>query len=242
MPDACDFSLVLPMYNEELNVEPVVEALLQALRGAGALFELLVVDNGSRDSTREKILGLAERHPEVRLVIVPVNEGYGWGVRAGFEAARGAAVGWMPGDGQIAPADVVRCWARFAPGDVDMAKAERISRGDGWKRWLVSRVWNVTFRLLFAQAAEDVNGTPKIFWRRHLTWLNLRQKDWFIDAELMLKLRGRGARIAQVPIEFHARLEGRSNVRLRTVLEFYCNLALYSMRYWWGRITGKGLV
>lgn len=240
-PDTCDFSLVLPMYNEELNVEPVVEPLAQALRQAGVRFELLIVDNGSRDSTREKTLAVAERFPEVRLVSVYPNRGYGWGVLNGFQAARGRALGWMAGDGQVSPADVVRTWERFAQGDVDMAKVERITRGDGWKRWLVSRIWNLTFRLLFAQSADDVNGTPKIFWRRHLAWLDLRQKDWFIDAELTLKLRGRGGRIAQVPIDFHPRLEGRSHVRLRTLAEFYRNLALYSLRYWWGRITGRGL-
>lgn len=241
-PDTLDLSLVLPMYNEELNVEPVVAGLAEALRATGVRCELLVVDNGSRDGTREKILAVAERHPEVRLVTVYPNRGYGWGVLNGLRAARGRAVGWMAGDGQVTPADVVRTWERFARGDVDLAKVERITRGDGWQRRLVSRVWNLTYRMLFAQPASDVNGTPKIFWRRHLAWLNLGQKDWFIDAELMLKLRGRGGRVAQVPIDFHPRAAGRSHVRLRTLVEFYRNLGVYSLRYWWGRYTGRGLV
>jgi hypothetical protein len=98
------------------------------------------------------------------------------------------------------------------------------------------------YRLLFAQASDDVNGTPKIFWRRHLSWLDLQQKDWFIDAELTLKLRCRGGRIAQVPIDFHPREKGRSHVRLRTLFEFSKNLGTWSLRYWWGRWTGRGLV
>ena len=220
-----DFSLVLPMYNEGPNVVPVAEELLGAL--ANIECELILVDNGSRDDTRERILELAERHPQVRLVEVMPNEGYGWGVLNGLWAARGEALGFMGGDGQVRAKDVVRTYERFARQDVHLAKVSRTVRGDGAERIAITTIYNWLFRFLFGQRVHDVNGTPKIFPRRLLSELQLTSKGWFLDAEVFLKIALRG-KVGEVDIEFLPRRAGSSHVRFRTLWEFSANM----MRYW----------
>jgi glycosyltransferase involved in cell wall biosynthesis len=219
-----DFSLVVPFYNEEANLPEVPRALAAALDEAGVDYELITVDNGSRDGTGALLAGLASQNPRVRPLRVEVNEGYGWGVLNGLRAARGEYVAWMGGDGQIAPADVVRTWQTMVDLAPDLAKVRRVRRGDGWKRILVSQFCNMLFPLLFPVTSRDINGTPKIMRRELCESLDLQSKDWFIDAELMIKLGYRGARILELPVVFLAREKGSSSVRVSSIFEFLANI------------------
>lgn len=217
-------SLVVPLYNEEENVTPVATALLQALRGTGIPFELILVDNGSRDGTAPAIDALRESCPEVRKVTVEVNQGFGWGVLQGLAAAKGDLVGYMGGDGQIDPSDVVRVVRRLERGDVPLAKVRRVRRQDGFLRLLVTLAANLLFRLLFGLRTTDVNGTPKIMRRALYQELDLRSRDWFVDAEVMIKCRRRRVPLAEVDVTFLPRERGTSNVRLSTLAEFLGNI------------------
>jgi glycosyltransferase involved in cell wall biosynthesis len=228
------------MYNEEPNVEPVSLELLDAFRKAGVDLELILVDNGSLDQTREKIEGLVRVHPQVKLVKVFPNEGFGWGILCGLEHARGRAVSWTGGDGQISAEDVLKIYQRFARGDVVLCKANRVKRGDGPQRILITLFWNLLFKVMFGLADPDINGTPKVMLRKELEWLKLTQRDWFLDAELVLKMADHGASKTEVTVEFLPRLRGRSNVRLPTLIEFFVNMCRYRLRFWRQRLRGKG--
>ncbi|MHB2018504.1 MAG: glycosyltransferase family 2 protein [Candidatus Xenobia bacterium] len=218
-------SLVVPLYNEEANVVTVAQALLGALRTGPDAFELVLVDNGSRDGTGRLIDELMAKHPEVRKVRVEVNQGYGWGVLCGLQSAVGAHVGFMGGDGQIDPIDVVALWRRAVTQQVDLAKVCRMRREDGWKRRVVTFFCNLIFPLVFPVRTRDINGTPKILRREVYEGLHLRSKDWFLDAEVMIKCGRLGCRIDEMPVTFLARAGGQSNVRLTTLWEFLLNIA-----------------
>lgn len=217
-------SLVIPLYNEEENVEAVARGLLGALRSAGLPFELLLVDNGSSDGTAGLIDRLAADNPEVRKVTVAVNQGYGWGVLQGLRAAQGDVLGYMAGDGQTDPEDVVRVYRLLVQQGLPLAKARRVRRHDGLVRLLITLLANLLFRVLFRLRTSDVNGTPKLMTRPLYESLALRSKDWFVDAELMIKCARRGVPFGEVPATFGARERGRSNVRLATLLEFLRNI------------------
>lgn len=237
--EACELSLVLPFYNEEKNVRSVVEGLRAALEAEGVDFELVLVNNGSSDETGPLLAQMARDDPRLRLVRVYPNQGYGWGVLNGLRAARGRVVGWMGGDGQIAPEDVVRTWRRMARGDVDLARVWRVERHDGPVRLLVSALWNLAFALAFGAFYPDVNGTPKLFRRSALASLDLQSRDWFLDAELLVEAHLRGWRVAAVPVVFHPRREGRSHVRWQHLLEFLRNLLRHAPRVLRRRLGGR---
>src|SRR5262245_35129101 len=102
----CDLSIVIPFFNEELSARGVVEHILSTFRQAGFSFEIVCVQNGSRDRTPEILAALEKENPEVVLVTIPKNEGFGAGVLKGLRACRGNILGYMPGDGRIDPSVV----------------------------------------------------------------------------------------------------------------------------------------
>jgi SAM-dependent methyltransferase len=237
-PSSVDFSLVVPLYNEGENVIPVASGLAKALGEVCPSFELVLVDNGSKDETQQHILQLAKEFPEIKLAVVPKNLGYGWGVITGLWSSSGRAVGFMGGDGQISPQDVARTYQRFSQGDVDLAKVKRVTRGDGWNRLIISLICNGLFRLGFGVTTADINGTPKIFLRSLLPSLAPSSKDWFLDAEVYLKIASCG-RVGEVPVDFLPRNAGSSNVRWRTLWEFVLNMARCAVASWGRRLSGQ---
>jgi dolichol-phosphate mannosyltransferase len=220
------FSLAIPLYNEEECVEKSVTEIIRGLdRNFAGEYELILVINGSRDRTPEICQQLAGYYSCVRTVRLEPNQGYGGGIIGGLEAARGDYVGFMCGDGQISPDDLGRVMQEIASGSWDLVKACRISRGDGWIRKANSLVYNSLFALLLGTRSRDINAMPKI-WRREAAWLLApTSRDWFIDAEIMVKARYRGLRVKEVDVRYLERAGGRSVVRVATIFEFLRNAA-----------------
>lgn len=226
-----EVSMVVPLYNEETTAFRVVSELISELRGGDTALELVLVENGSLDRTGAEIRRVQDLNSEVRHVRVEKNEGYGWGVLQGLSKAAGRTVGFMGGDGQISARDARRIWevARANPGS--LVKARRIRRFDGMVRFFTSAVFNFLMRVCFGKISRDVNGTPKLFPREWLPDLQLTSKDWFLDAEVLLKASALRKNVIEVDVSFGKREGGRSHVRWAAVLEFFRNIA----RYRWGR-------
>lgn len=227
-----ELSLVIPLFNEEANLPAVPDAIAAALDFAAIDYELVLVNNGSIDRTGAILNQMVARNPRIRTVTVQVNEGFGWGVQCGVAACRGGVVGYMGGDGQIRPPDVVRVYRALREHNLHLAKVRRVVRLDGWKRRLVTFLCNALFPMLFPIRTWDINGTPKMM--QASVWSVLRpiSKDWFIDAEIMIKLGARHGSYGEVDVEFQPRGGGSSNVRLISLLEFIVNIARFRLEPW----------
>ena len=234
-------SLVIPFYNEEKNLERVVGGLVNNLEKASIDYELILVNNGSVDRSPQILEELAKEKPDrIKVVHVSANQGYGWGIVNGLENANGEYVGYMGGDGQIKPEDAIRVYRQIGRGSCDLAKAKRVSREDGLCRKIYTFVFNRLFWVIFRAASLDINGTPKIFHKDWLERFQLTAKDWFIDAEIMIKANYLGLKVREVPVEFLRREEGRSHVGFTTIWEFARNIINYrlgsGMREWKQRV------
>ncbi|MCG3149439.1 MAG: Undecaprenyl-phosphate 4-deoxy-4-formamido-L-arabinose transferase [Verrucomicrobiae bacterium] len=218
-------TIVMPFYNEEANVERVVRELSTAFDGTAIRVEFVCVCNGSRDRTGEILANLAQADSRIKIVTVAVNQGYGYGVRQGLAAATGAIVGYLDGDGQVLPADVIQVLHRMA--HQRAAKTIRVTRDDGWQRRLVSAIYNCLFRVLFGFRAHDVNAKPKFLHKEDLAKLALVSNDWFIDAEVMIKSAALGIHWDEIPVRFRERTGGSSNVRISSIIEFLNNLGCW---------------
>jgi glycosyltransferase involved in cell wall biosynthesis len=229
-----ELSLVIPLYNEAPIVQSVIERIVEALETSSCVYELILVNNGSTDDTAGALGHCARRFPRVRIVNVEKNEGYGQGILLGLRQARGEYVAYMSGDGQIQPHDVVRVYQAMVSEGHPVGKVSRVVRKDGWIRRINSFCYNGICRLLLGVDTRDMNATPKVISRELLQRLDLCSKDWFIDAEFMLKIHWLGCGIVDLPTEYLARPHGKSKVRVSAMWEFLGNIA--SVR-WAGRFA-----
>ena len=214
-----ELSIVVPLFNEETNVEWVASELVKAFESANIAYELLLVNNGSKDGTSTVIGRLASANNRIRVVSLEKNAGYGGGILAGLRACSGRFIGYTWGDGQVSAASHVEVFQKLKRDGLDLCKARRIERHDGPVRKIVTVSYNLLFPLFFKSATRDVNGCPKIFKREVFERMNVVSKDWFIDAEIMIKSSQSGLKSGEVPVVFAARRHGSSNVGFRTVLE-----------------------
>lgn len=236
------FSLALLFYNEEENIIPVVTELRDALNADGINFQLVLVNNGSTDRTPILIKELVAGDRRLKEVTVEKNLGYGWGVINGLKGAEGKWIGYMDGDGQVEPADVVKLLQAAGSGR-DLIKVRRALRQDGFIRAWVSNVYVMMVALLYDLPFYDINAKPRIFRRQWLKTLSLSSRDWFLDAEIMIKAGILGLSVKEIPIIFKRREEGSSKVRPLTVLEFLKNIMIYrigrELRQWQKKIKSK---
>ena len=232
-------SLIVPCYNEAAILEHTAPPLMQALQDAVPGSEVVLVDNGSTDTTGAIIESLCARDPRYASARVPTNRGYGLGVLTGYEAARGTVVGHIPADGPVLPDEVARM-ARLMvdTGPGALLTAVRQDRQETLVRKSVSRLYNLCFALLFGRITGDINGTPKYLYREDWDRLRISSTDYFLEAEMMLKARRMGLELVPVIVRSQAREGGKSKVTARLAsacFEFLGNLVRYRV----GRPSGE---
>ncbi|MEA2610165.1 MAG: hypothetical protein QOJ75_2408 [Chloroflexota bacterium] len=231
-------SYFFPAHNEEANLEGLVEEALAVLPTLAVTFEIIAVDDGSRDATASIAQGLAERHPDVvRLVRHPANLGYGAALRSGFAACRYELICFTDGDRQFKVADLGRLTARLAAPDApDVVVGFRIRRADPFVRTLYARAYRLANLLFFGLHVTDVDGACKLFRRSALEGLGVESGGAFFSAELLIKLQAAGRSVAQVGVPHYPRMAGSATganprVVLRAVRDFW----LLRARMWANR-------
>lgn len=222
-------SVVCPLYNEEDNVSPLVEAVVRAL-GDRYAWELLLVDDGSRDGTWLRVKEAARREPRVRPLRLARNYGQSTATQAGFDYARGAVIVTMDGDLQNDPTDIPPLVARLQEG-YDMVAGYREERRDRFlTRTLPSRVANLLIRALTGVPITD-NGCALKAYRRDL----VRRLGLYSDMHRFIPAMAvgtAGARIAEVPVRHRPRRFGRSKYGLTRVWKVLADLLTVIMIRW----------
>ena len=222
--------LVVPLYDEAELCTCTARRLLEVMERADSPFELLFVDNGSRDGTHARIAELCRLHPSARLLHLRRNAGYGGGILAGLAQLETPLVGWHWGDGQIDPEIVLEAWRMLERDGLDMVQARRVERQDGLLRSSMSRSYHLLARALFDVAWSDLNGCPKILTREALRAVSPRERGWLLDFEVMCAVGPLHLRLGRVEAVMRPRPGGGSHVRLSTVLEFLGRMPSISRR------------
>lgn len=222
------FSVIIPAHNEAENLKILLPRLQKALQGI--LHQLVVVDNASNDNTQEIVAGLKNQIPEIAIVREPTL-GYGRAVLTGLKNADGEVIGIIRADNQEKPEDLAVMYSRFQREGWDFCKAIRKSRkNDGFRRIIISQIYNFLFKTFFGLRSKDINATPKIFTREVYENFKLESKDWFIDAEMVIKAERLGYKIGEVEIEYLPRLKGQSTVKFKHLWEFLKNMIIWYKR------------
>jgi glycosyltransferase involved in cell wall biosynthesis len=206
-------TVVMPAYREEANLAGTVEDMLTTLDGIGEEHVVVVVNDGSTDRTGQIADDLASRYPgRVHVVHHEVNKGYGAAVRTGIAAAlehtRHAWLFLTDSDGQFRGEQLPHFLASARIERADAVIGFRPRRADPMMRKVNAWLWTQASRLLLGVGARDVDCAYKLISRRVLDGVALRGDAALISPEIMMRIRSRGARIVQRPVNHYPRLHG----------------------------------
>ncbi len=204
IPDG--ISLFLPAFNEEQNVSFMVDRASEVLERLGAEWEIIVVDDGSTDSTPRLVEEISERDSRVRLVRHERNLGFGMAVRSGIAAARLGWVFYTDCDGQFDLDELERFWS--ARDRCDIISGYRRRRRDPGLRLLYSLLYNSLAWVMFMGGFKDVDASFKLYRRSVFERVRPRSTSGVVDLEILLLARGMGFRILQMPVSHHPRRAG----------------------------------
>jgi len=219
-------SVVVPVYNEEENVTPLVEGVVQALRPLGRPFEVVVVDDGSRDGTRGILRGLVDEIPELVVVALRRNFGQPPALQAGFDRARGDAILTMDGDLQNDPRDLPLLLEKLEQG-ADVVSGWRKDRQDTLVlRKLPSWVANRMIRWVTRVPIHDQGCSLKAYRREVVRRLGLYSDMHRFIAIMTMPL---GARIEEIEVRHHARVAGESKYGISRVFKVMADLFTIQM-------------
>jgi glycosyltransferase involved in cell wall biosynthesis len=231
-------SYFFPAHNEEANLAGLVEEALATLPSIAETFEIIAVNDGSRDRTAAIADELAAAHPDVvRAVHHPTNLGYGAALRSGLGAARYELVAFTDGDRQFQVVDLGRLTERLGAADhPDVVVGFRIKRADPPIRTIYARLYRLANRIFFGLTVTDVDCACKLFRREALEGLRVESGGAFFSAELLIKLRAAGRSVAEVGVPHYPRTAGsptgaKPSVVFRAVKDFW----LLRLRMWSNR-------
>lgn len=218
-------SVFFPAYNDAPSLPQLIARAFETLEATGAGFEVIVVNDGSRDGTAEVLRQLqAQYGPRMRVITHAVNRGYGGALRSGFEAAQNDLVFYTDGDGQYDVRELSLLLARMAP-DVGLVNGYKLERNDPGHRILIGKLYNSFARVLFRIRIRDIDCDFRLIRAPLLRSIRLRSTSGTICVELVRKLELCGWRVEEAGVHHYPRLHGRSQFfRIRSLLRTFFEL------------------
>lgn len=226
-------SVVIACYNEEQTLESSFREIRETLVDLGRPFEIIFVDDVSRDRTREILDHLVASHPDMdlRVILHDVNKGRGATVTDGFHAARGEIVGYLDVDLEV------RAWyipalVRAIEKGADVATVRRIYALQlrSLDRYFMSRGYSFLVRRLLGVPFHDTETGYKFFRRERLLPVldTVRDPGWFWDTEFMVRAARHGLRVEEVPGAYVRRFDKTSTVSgIRDSLRYFAKLLAF---------------
>jgi dolichol-phosphate mannosyltransferase len=225
MTEPLEFSVVIPFYNEEGSLEALLTETRQVMDSLGVSYEVIAVNDGSRDQTGRILRSCANDWPALHAVEFVQNRGQAAALWDGFQKARGRWIVTMDGDGQNVPADIPRLIALTST--CDMAVGIRTHRKDSSLRRLMSRVANTVRGKVLGDRLTDSGCALKVFRRECVgSFLPIRSLYSFIPAFA----RSAGFSLGEIPVQHRERKAGTSSYGFGT---FAWKPLMDMLTLWW---------
>ena len=217
-------TVFFPCYNEEANVERVTEAALKMCARVAEDYEVIIVNDGSKDRTGEIAEALAQKHPgRVRAVHNKPNRGYGGALQRGFREARKEWIFYTDGDGQFDFAEIDKLLPLLER--YDIVSAYRMDRKDSFLRKLNAACWGTLVRFLFRMNIRDIDCAFKIYPRSFIDAVELKSESALIDTEMLARAIRAGYTIGQVGVHHYPRIAGeQTGANLSVILRAFKEL------------------
>lgn len=224
-------SVVIPARDEEGSIDKTLSDIASTLRQNEIPFEIIVVDDGSRDATSARVTSAAAVHNGIHLVGNSGIHGFGNAVRCGLARCSGDAIAIMMADGSDDARDLVECWHALAEGH-DCVFGSRFMRGGRvidypFHKLLINRLANTFVRLLFGFAYNDITNAFKCYRREVIDGMHpLISLHFNLTVEMPLKAIVRGYSYKVIPISWTNRRAGISKLKLQEMGSRYLFIVL----------------
>lgn len=220
-----ELSIFFPFWNEEKNIESVVESAIPVAKQVADKWEIIIVDDGSRDKTLQKAELLAEKHKNVRVISHKPNRGYGAALQEGLINSKYNYVVFTDGDGQFDFAEVTKFVDKIDKADIVIGYREK--RQDDIKRHILMNLLKIWDWMFFRFYFKDIDCGFKMFKREAIEKIMpLRSEGAMITTEILAKAKNKKLKIEQVGVTHYPRTHGAQSganvqVVMRAVFESF---------------------
>ena len=206
-------SIVVPVYNEEENLKPLLEGIMPVMNNLGKIYEIIIIDDGSTDKSLEVLKELAAKYSSLRIIKFAKNCGQSAAFDAGFKLAQAETVVTMDADLQYDPRDISKLLEKI--NDYDVVCGWRKKRCDPWLKLISTRIANAVRNKLSGENIKDTGCSLKAFKKSFLVNLQM-YKGMHRFLPTLLKMQG--ARVTEIEVKHSPRKFGRSKYNIRNRL------------------------
>ncbi|MCK5614500.1 glycosyltransferase family 2 protein [Candidatus Pacearchaeota archaeon] len=218
-------SIVIPFFDEEENIEPIHAELSSVLNGLNREYEIIFVDDGSKDDTFLNMEKVCEKDNRVKIIKFRKNFGQSAALKAGFDYAKGNVVISMDGDLQNDPTDIPKLIDKIENEDYDVACGWRADRNDPFSKKIVSKIANIIRKTITSEFIHDSGCTFRAYKIESVKDLELYgEMHRYIPAILFWK----GYKIGEVKVQHHSRKYGYTKYNWQRLLKGFLDLIVIS--------------
>jgi glycosyltransferase involved in cell wall biosynthesis len=226
-----------PAYNDENTIEKIVRTAATEIGRITDDFEILIIDDGSKDGTGAIADRLAAELRFVRAIHHPHNCGYGAALITGFKSAKKDLIFYTDGDGQYDVREIHDLFAKLRP-NIDLVNGYKVKRSDSWYRVLIGAAYRRVMRWAFHLSIRDVDCDFRLLRRRVFDAITLESQSGVICVEMARKFDDAGFHMTEIPVSHYPRLHGRSEFfRIRHLSHTLRGL----IRVWWSLVVARRL-
>jgi len=217
-------SVFLPTFNEEDSISSTVENAVKVLKSLGLEWEVLVINDGSRDNTEEVVKKLEIKYPGVRLLNHEVNKGYGHALKTGFASAKYPWVAFVDSDGQFDFAEIKKMLEKTDEADVILGY--RLNRADPFQRRIFTWGWKMLAMVLLGLNVKDYSCGFKLIKKKVIEDISpIESEEKVTQIEMLIKAKKKGYKFAEVGVHHYPRTAGvPTGANLNVVLKSFSDM------------------
>lgn len=226
-------SVFFPAYNEEENIASTVVKADAVLKGLGLKeYEIIVVNDGSKDKTGDKVEELSKNNKHIRIITHNPNKGYGEALKSGFYNSKFPWIVFTDADGQFDFSELDKFLKKEEETNSDLVIGYYLSRQVSMMTKVTTKAWEVVVFLLFGLRVRDIDCAFKLISKKVIDKISPleAQRGAFISSELLIKARREGFKITEVGVHHYPRKAGKSTGRnLNVIIRSFVDL----FQLWW---------
>lgn len=222
-----ELSVFFPAYNEESNIERTIETAFGALPDVAEKYEVLIVNDGSKDKTEQVVKKLIKKYPQLSLITHNPNKGYGEALKTGFYQTKYDWITFTDADGQFDFSEIDKFVDIQLQTDADLVIGYYKKRAVSFRRKLNTWLWQQIVYVLFGLNVRDIDCGFKLINRRVINGISKLEsgRGAFISSELLIKAQKKKFKIVEIPVNHYPRLTGKgTGADLNVIIQSFIDL------------------